>query len=185
MIASASDQTDNRGRRSVTPDRDFRMAVRYAKLLLLGAVALYVTLVAFNNLTDYGSNFAFVSHVLTMDTTFPGNTAMWRSISSPAAHHVAYAMIIAVECAVAALCWAGFLRLWRARHDAAGFAAAKSLGVWGLTLGVLLWFAGFLAIGGEWFLMWQSQTWSGVAASFRIATLLAVILIFLAQEEPA
>ena len=49
------------------------MITRSAKMLLLAGVALFYTLVVFNNLTDFDSNYQFVRHVLTMDTTFPGN----------------------------------------------------------------------------------------------------------------
>jgi len=56
---------------------------RYSKVLLTLAVALSATLVVFNNLTDYDSNYAFVSHVLKMDTTFAGNRAMRRVIDIP------------------------------------------------------------------------------------------------------
>ena len=34
-------------------------------------------------------------------------------------------------------------------------------------LGFLVWFLGFMVIGGEWFAMWQSQTWNGQEAAFR------------------
>ena len=37
----------------------------------------------------------------------------------------------------------------------------------GTTLGFLVWFTGFLVIGGEWFAMWQSATWNGQEAAFR------------------
>ena len=37
------------------------------------------------NLVDYGSNHEFVKHVLSMDTTFPGNKLMGRAITNPAA----------------------------------------------------------------------------------------------------
>lgn len=160
------------------------MALRCSKIALLGAAASYVSLVVFNNIADYGSNFAFVSHVLMMDTTFENNEGKWRAISSPHFHHAAYALIIIMQVAVAALCWSGCVRLWRARHDAVLFAAAKTLGVWGLTLGVLLWFAGFVSVGGEWFLMWQSSTWNGVGTSFHIAALFALVLLYLTQTEP-
>jgi predicted small integral membrane protein len=37
------------------------------------------------------------------------------------------------------------------------------------------WFVGFMVIGGEWFLMWQSSTWNGQEAAFRFyLTVLAV-----------
>jgi predicted small integral membrane protein len=38
----------------------------------------------------------------------------------------------------------------------------------GLTLGLLLWLVAFIAVGGEWFLMWQSAEWNGEEAAFRI-----------------
>ena len=49
------------------------MYTRYSKIAFVWAIALYALLVVFNNLTDYGSNYQFVAHVLKMDTTFPGN----------------------------------------------------------------------------------------------------------------
>ena len=57
--------------------------VRASKLLLVMAMALLASLVSFGNLTDYGSNLAFVQHVFLMDTTFPGNANMYRAIKSP------------------------------------------------------------------------------------------------------
>ena len=44
------------------------MIIRLSKALLVCAIALFATLVAFGNITDYGSNFAFVRHVFMMDT---------------------------------------------------------------------------------------------------------------------
>ena len=81
------------------------MYKRSSKVLLVWAVAFFVSLVVFNNLTDYGSNFGFVGHVLRMDTTFPDNRAMWRAIDSPSIHHGFYWLIILVEAAIAILCW--------------------------------------------------------------------------------
>lgn len=55
------------------------MYKRSSKVLLVWTVAFFVSLVVFNNLADYGSNYGFVGHVLKMDTTFPENRAMWRA----------------------------------------------------------------------------------------------------------
>jgi predicted small integral membrane protein len=52
-----------------------------------------------------------------------------------------------------------------------------------LTLGLLMWFVAFLTIGGEWFLMWQSQAWNGQEAAFRMFTILGVVLIYIAMPE--
>ena len=58
------------------------MTLRATKLLLVFGVAVFYTLVVFNNITDYGSDYEFVRHVLMMDSTFPGNNGMWRAIHS-------------------------------------------------------------------------------------------------------
>ena len=159
------------------------MGLRICKVLLLASVALYSTLVAFNNLTDYGSNFQFVAHVLAMDTTFPGNRGMWRAIDAGVLHHAAYVAIILTECAVAMLSWFAVIRLWQARADAIAFKAAKVYANYALTLGIVLWFAGFIAIGGEWFLMWQSEAWNGIQSAFRIAAFLMLVLIFVNTDD--
>ena len=51
--------------------------------LLLTAIALWLALVAFGNITDYGSNWVFVQHVLAMDSIFPGASIHYRAIHSP------------------------------------------------------------------------------------------------------
>ena len=58
--------------------------------MLVWSIALFTTLVAFSNITDYDSNFFFVRHVLMMDTTFPDNKGLWRAIDSPLIHHAVY-----------------------------------------------------------------------------------------------
>jgi predicted small integral membrane protein len=160
------------------------MMIRTAKVLLLAGVAVFYTLVVFNNLTDYNSNAQFVRHVLLMDTTFPGNHGMWRSISSPAIDFVFYATIIAWEIATAILLWWGVIGLVRAlRSPAAIFNSAKFLPMLALTLSLLLWLVAFLDIGGEWFLMWQSHTWNGQEAAFRNFAVIAIVFLVLLQPD--
>ena len=62
---------------------------------------------------------------------------------------------------------------------AVDFNAGKDLAVAGLVLGLLLWFGGFLVVGGEWFQMWQSKTWNGQEAAFRFVACIGLVLIFL------
>ena len=72
------------------------MYTRYSKIASVWSIAFFTSLVALNNTADYDSNYNFVSHVLKMDTTFPGNAAMWRAIDSPILHHIAYIIIIVI-----------------------------------------------------------------------------------------
>lgn len=161
------------------------MAIRLSKCVLVLSVAFFGTLVVFNNLTDYDSNFQFVRHVLQMDSTFPGNKGMWRAINSPAFHHVAYDFVILWETLTTITAWWGGVRLLRAiKAPAAEFNRAKTQSVAALTMGVVLWFTGFIAVGGEYFLMWQSKTWNGQDAAFRLVVILGVVLLYVAMPEP-
>jgi len=158
--------------------------IRTAKLLLLLSITLDSVLIVFDNLTDYNSNFQFVRHVLLMDTTFPGNHGMGRSIASPAVDSAFYVAIIAWEIVTAVVLAWGCVRLLRAvRQPAAAFHAAKSLPVLGLTLSLLMWLVAFLAIGGDWFLMWQSNVWNGQQAASRNFTVFGIVLLFLVLPD--
>ena len=160
------------------------MTVRLAKILLVCLVGLFSLLVGADNIIDYGTNYAFVQHVMSMDTVFPNSSLTWRAITSPALHHASYAAIIAAELLTGVLCLLGAWRLWNARvYFASEFNAAKDLAVAGLVLGFALWFFGFMVVGGEWFQMWQSQTWNGQEAAFRFIGCICLVLVFLAQKD--
>jgi predicted small integral membrane protein len=158
--------------------------IRTAKAVLVAAIALFASLVAFGNLTDYNTNFTFVQHVLSMDTIFPFSMIRYRAITNPVLHHAAYAAIIAAEVATAVLCWIGTVQLLRhLRSDADTFNRAKAYAVVGLSLGLLLWQIGFMSIGGEWFGMWQSKEWNGVPSAFRFVMVILAVLIFVAMPD--
>lgn len=160
------------------------MPLRLSKILLVAGLALLVSLVAFGNVTDYGTNFAFVRHVLAMDTIFPDARIRYRAVTSPPLQHAAYVLIIVTQIATASLCWAGVWRMWlRRRAPGALFQRAKGLAVAGLSLGIALWLVGFMAVGGEWFGMWMSSQWNGIETSFRLVAVLLGALIYLGQRE--
>ncbi|HVZ83239.1 MAG TPA: DUF2165 domain-containing protein [Terracidiphilus sp.] len=160
------------------------MIIRASKLLLVAGIALFYTLVVFNNLTDFDSNYEFVKHVLAMDSTFPGNHGMWRALPSPALQLAFYLSIIAWECVTMILVWWGAANLFRAlRAPVAEFHSAKRVAVMALTLSLLMWLVAFLSVGAEWFLMWQSRTWNGQEAAFRMFTVVGIVLLLLLQLE--
>ena len=161
------------------------MIIRLCKAAMLLGLALFAFLVTFNNVTDYGSNFEFVRHVLSMDTTFEGNAAMYRAITTPALWHAGYWVIIAGEgltCLL--LLFAGLRLIARVNDPADEFQRHKWLAVAGATVGFFVWFVGFMAVGGEWFLMWQSEIWNGQQAAFRFYMSILAVLIFVMQPDP-
>jgi predicted small integral membrane protein len=53
-----------------------------------------------------------------------------------------------------------------------------------LTTSLLMWLVAFLDVGGEWFLMWQSQKWNWQEAAFRMFTSVGVVFLVVLQREP-
>ena len=160
------------------------LLIRLAKVAMIGSLAVYAFIVAYDNLVDYGSNYQFVRHVLSMDTTFPGNALMHRAVINESIWRVAYALIIAMEGLTALLLALGaVMLLGRLRAPAEIFNRSKVWAIAGLTVGFALWFFGFMVIAGEYFAMWQSKEWNGQEAAFRITTVILAVLIFVSLPD--
>lgn len=160
-------------------------AIRLAKIAVVVATGLFCLLVGYNNLVDYGSNFMFVEHVLSMDTAFPDNAVRAsRAITDPRVHQLAYWLIIATELSIGLLCLAGAVRLlMAANRPAERFNKAKSTAILGLCAGMLFWFLAFIVVGGEWFQMWQSPSWNGQEPAFRFIASIGLFLVFLSLDD--
>ncbi|MGW6641654.1 DUF2165 domain-containing protein [Streptomyces iakyrus] len=149
-----------------------RGTLSLAATLLTATIALYMALVAFGNITDFGTNQQFVRHVLAMDTTFKDEDLMWRAVTSRGLQDAAYVAIIVWE-TVAALVLIYGSWLWARRDD----PRARRVSTYGLLMVMLLFGAGFIGIGGEWFSMWQSEDWNGLDAATRVFLFSGVVLI--------
>ncbi|WP_079044068.1 DUF2165 domain-containing protein, partial [Streptomyces kanamyceticus] len=159
-------------------------ALPVAATLLTGTVALYITLVVFGNITDFGTNQQFVRHVLAMDTTFKDDDLMWRAIESTALQDAAYVAIIVWE-TVAALTLIAATVLWTgALRGRRPVRTARLVGTAGLLMLLLLFGAGFIGVGGEWFAMWQSESWNGLDSATRVVTLAGVVLLVTLLTPP-
>jgi predicted small integral membrane protein len=162
------------------------MTLRTIKILLVFGVAFFYSLVVFNNLTDYNSNYYFVQHTLTMDTTFYGNHGMWRALKAPFWTTAFYWVIIAWESVVMCLGWWGGFRMAAAlRGTAPAFNLSKRVSIVALALSLLKWLVAFMSVGGEWFLFWQSKIWNGQDASFRMFTVVGIVLLLVALPDVA
>jgi predicted small integral membrane protein len=160
------------------------LIVRLAKVAMTAALAAFAFIVTYDNIVDYGTNYEFVKHVLSMDTTFPGNKLMGRAITDPRLWTLGYAAIIAAEGLVFVLLGIATLAmLFALRAPAAGFQRAKAWLVAGVALGFMVWFVGFMVVAGEYFAMWQSKTWNGQEAAFRFYMTLLAVLIFVNQKD--
>ncbi len=160
------------------------LLLRFSKIAMIAALAAFAFIVTYDNIVDYNSNYDFVWHVLSMDTTFPKNELMDRAITDKRIWTAAYAAIIVVEGLTCLLLAIGALALLtRLTAPAERFNRAKVWAVAGLTVGFGLWFFGFLVVAGEYFAMWQSHTWNGQEAAFRITMVILGVLIFVTLPD--
>ena len=157
--------------------------LRVCKSIVCFSLAIFALLVCLNNLMDYGSNYAFVQHTLSMDTVFPDNTLKYRAILDPFIWSLAYGLIIFTEFLTGILLLIGAISLLKNIHSPVAFTRAKNWVYLGCLARFLLWFFGFIVIGGEWFCMWQSEKWNGVEAAFRFVVLIMFTLLFTAMPE--
>ena len=168
------------------PGRTSLIWGRLAIIVLLGIEALYFSLVAFGNITDYYTNFAFVKGVMSMDTTFRDKDLMWRAVDNVTLYHIAYIGIIFWESATAVVCWVATVVGARSLRSWASFERAQRFSVLGLLMSILLWAGAFLTIGGEWFAMWQSEKWNGTEAALRnfmVSGIALVVVLLVANGE--
>jgi len=160
------------------------MIARAAKIIMCLCLAVFALLCAGDNVWDYGANFDFVRHVLSMDTTFHDSRIMGRALTTPALWHAGYWLIIAGEALTGVLFALGASAMWQARHaPASTFQRAKHWSIAGALAGFLVWFFGFMVVGGEWFAMWQSRIWNGEESAFRFYLTILAVLIFVNQRD--
>ena len=158
--------------------------LRIVKVVAVAAIGLMALIIAFNNITDYYSNYPFVMHVLKMDTIFPGSHMHYRSINNIFLFHAFYIFIIAAEAAMAFCCIKGSRVLFKnLKSSAIIFHSSKNWAIAGIAIGIIIWFLGFEVIGGEWFAMWQSLTWNGLPSAERLLSFLVLTLILLHLKE--
>lgn len=157
--------------------------IRLAKVAVIAALAAFALIVAYNNVFDYNSNYQFVRHVLSMDTTFPDNALRPRAIERNAVAR--------------GLCCdqrrRGFdrsaARAGRSRvarpiaSECQNLQPPQALGGGRTDARDCLWFFDFIVIGGEYFAMWQSKIWNGQEGAFRIATTMLAALIFVGLPD--
>lgn len=160
------------------------IVIRLAKALLTLAVGIYAILAVFGNLTDYDTNYNFIKHVMSMDTTYPDNSTMYRSIKSSKMVHLIYIIIIAMESVIAVLCTKGGLDMLKnVNADQETFHQSKRTGIAGLTVGLILWFLTFQGVAGEWFGMWMSKTWNGLPDAARLTQYISTVLVFVSLKN--
>ena len=159
-------------------------SVPVAATVLTAIMALQMLLIAITNWTDFGTNQAFVHHVLEMDTTFRDEDVMWRRIGSESLQNVAYVAIIVWESLTALVLGWALVRLARALRSSGEYDSARRTATIGFLMVIGLFWGGFIVVGGEYFEMWQSTEANGLQPALQNTLLAGLALLVTHLPSP-
>lgn len=155
--------------------------IRISKVALMLFVSLFGLLMMYSNFTDYATNYEYVGHVLSMDTTRENLKYSNRAITSPMLHHRIYWIIITLEVIYTVFCLMGAYQLLRnVNKDAALFHEAKKFALLGLLIAIFIYYVGLQVVGVEWFNMDLSETWNYKDWARHIVDFIFPLLIYIA-----
>ena len=135
--------------------------IKFSKATLMLFVSFFGLLVMYSNITDYATNYEYLSHILSMDTTHASFRYSERAIASPILQHRIYWLIITLEVMYTSFCIIGTYYLYKNINSSSKkFHEAKKFAIIGLLIALFLYYLCFQVIGAEWFNMDQSQHWN-------------------------
>ncbi len=154
------------------------MSIRLSQVILVALLGIYGIMICLNNILAPRANFIFVEKIMGMEDVFPHNPQAWRGVSHPAIQWGGFCLIAIAELLTGLFCLTGSYQMFRSRYLSEDlYDRAKKWARLGITLGILLWFGGFVIVGGEWFLSWQSENFDGVELGMRNGTFYLGVLI--------
>lgn len=157
-------------------DDPFRLLRATVSILVL-FLALYYAVVAFDNMTNPASNWAFVQGVMTLDGVPPDSGFEWRAVDNVVLQKAAYVAIIAGETLAAALLAIGGLGGLRRTADAAAWRTGQRSAILGLLLVLAVFFVGFIVIGGNWWVMYLNKKFNGLDPAFQNCAVALFVLL--------
>jgi predicted small integral membrane protein len=161
------------------------MAIRYLKTVLLALVALLALLYAGQNLVNLDAALQAVAYVMRMEDHAIYARSLGPAVDSPALAAAALSAIITGEVVAGVLAARGCWDLWKARRaPAATFLAAKSWGLLGCGIGLVVWMGLFGVVGGAYFQMWQTPAGSAsLGGAFQYQAMCAFVLLFVNMPD--
>ncbi len=161
------------------------ISVRFSKVVLAAGLGLFALLSAIGNVLDYQTNWFFLQRVMSIDTVGNDPDLAWRAVTNPVLQRTAFALVILFQALTGLAFLFGAVAMTRSlAASKARFRRAKGFVPVGISLGFLVWFVGFVVVGGEWFHMWRSDGWNGQpAAFFYYATMLIAGIYILMDTD--
>ena len=161
------------------------MAIRYLKIILVLFVGLQAWFYVAGNIANWDAGLAVIGYVLGMEGHEYYPVHIVPALTSPTVHVIAFLIILTGEFLVGALSLKGALNLWKARRaEAESFNGAKRFAIAGCAMAMVVWFGGFIVLGGALFQMWQTEIGDGsLDGSFVYAVTAGLILLFVDRPD--
>lgn len=161
------------------------MAIRYLKIILVVFVGLQGWLYVAGNLANWDGASGVVSYVLSQQEHQYYPTNIFPAFDSSMAAGIGLFIIVTGEFLVGALSMKGAWDLWKLRNGGAdAFNGAKTYALLGPGMAMIVWFGGFIVIGGALFQMWQTQVGDGsFDGAFVYCITSGVVMLFVNQPD--
>lgn len=161
------------------------MAIRYLKIVLVVFVGLTGLLFVAGNIANWDAGLASVGYVLSMEGHEISGSHIFPPVTNPALVTIAFLVILAGESLVGVLSLKGAWDLWGSRKGSADvFNASKTYAVLGTGMAMVVWFGGFVVIGGVLFQMWQTEIGHGsFGDAFILAASGGLVLLFVSGPD--
>lgn len=158
----------------------WRMA-RVATSIFVLMVSLYYLVVGFDNITNptnpNASNWPFVEGVLSGDGVPADSGFQWRFIDATWFDAIAYIGLMTAETVTGILLLIAAVKGLRGAADAERWGLAQKWTYAGGTLGLAVFFLGFIVIGGNWFIMYLNSKWNGMEPAFQNSVMTTLMLV--------
>lgn len=161
------------------------MLFRYFKIVLVAFVAFHGIHWGLVNFYLWQPNYTEIAPVLGLEGTWgwPGNGL--RAVTNPVLLSIIIAVIFLSELTVGLLCALGVKNMWQNRNASdSDFQYAKKYAAAGCAMALVVWFGFFIIVGGDWFLMWQSEP--GIFSmdlAFKYVGSIGLVLLFLLNQS--
>ncbi|MEX0283929.1 MAG: DUF2165 domain-containing protein [Paracoccaceae bacterium] len=141
----------------------FETVVLIAQILMLTAIAAWMTTGVWDNIVHPSNNETFTAEVMEMSRMREGYPEAFarvahRAITSRGLQRLAFRFVVLAELVAAVVLWSGVLLLTLHLFGSASADAAMAISLLGATLFTCVW-AGFLVVG-NYFCYWFAHEWA-------------------------
>ena len=161
------------------------MSIRILKIVLVACVGLQALFYAVQNMVNLEAVYAVVSTVLSMADHQYYPEHFGPPVTSAILVWLAIGIIILGELVAGVLCLKGSFDMFvHRRADPGRFGTSKKLAILGCGTAVFVWLGLFMAVGGAYFQMWQTELGiSSLEGAFMYAMSSGIVLLFVNMSD--